>query len=1378
MRTNLLALVGKTTLLAFFMTFFLVGESVNAQTQPMVIYDPGAPIGNAIPFNSATSNRRAWIYTPQDFPNSQPGLITRIYILASGTPNPTFNNLIISMGQTTLNNFTGNNAWPTGGTVVLNAATYSPVGTPSTGTSSGSWMAFDLTTPFLFDNVSNFFVDAQQGGYTAGFTTQQANVPAKSVFGSATNPTPGTQDRIAMFGFDWVPAGPCTAPPFVGATIAAPSVVCVGNTTNLSVDPMSFGQGQSYQWQSSTNGTTWANMPNDTLSALTTVVNDTTFYRLAVTCSNQTSFSTPVRVDAIGAPISGTFTINQLALPSATNFTSFTDFFNSLVCGGISGPVIVNVVAGSGPYLERVEIQEIAGVNAVNTITINGNGNTLSHAAVGTIDRTTLVLDGADYLHFDSLNISATGATFGWVVQLTNGADHNSFTNCHFETNASSTSTNFANVVMSGSLTAATTAGNSGSFNTFENNTHIGGYYGFTMNGPGTTNFNLGNKIINSTFEDFYLYGLYIRSQEDVEIVGNDISRATRTTVSTLYGLYFASGIRGAIVTNNRLHDFYNGNTANTTGSYPVYLTGATGTAAKPNILANNLVYNLEHSGIQYSLYLLGALNDFWKIYHNTVVIDQPNFGGNNATRNVFISGAQNNMEIKNNIFYMNRGTAPQFYTYVTSATANVDIDHNVYYSPNASNVTFGFYGANINTFADWQTAGFDNNGVEFDPTFIGGTGSDFLRPSVGAIKSLGANVLSDVPADIEGTPRTTSPDPGAYEFTPAPCTGAFDLTADSLYPGGAILSWQSFGAVNEWQIEWDTCGFVPGSGMGNLDSVVTNNTSYSLAMPMGQCFCVFVREKCPTGGYGVWTGPLNICVPIEYDAQLVSLVSPEYFDCGDSLMEVKVEIRNNGFFPITSLPITVVITGDINQTFTTTYTGNLQETEVDTITMGVINAYWGGYINVVSSVSLANDQFTGNDTLSVDSLAILPFQPRVLSNQYCPNDDSATLRLMPFPNILFNWFDAPVGGNIVHVGDELTVSTITPPTYYVAFNDLMDSLQSTAVGNTQTSNGGSMFDLVIFNTLSVTGFSLVGASTGLTDVQVYYKLGSLQGHQTNPASWILHETVPSVNLQGSSTFVRFNLTNPIPMIAGQTYGVYIQPVTGNLMYASGDPLGSSLGSNSDLEILAGITKAGSWTSSLSPRSFRGRVHYGSESCSDIRTPVTPVINPDSVVADFTWTTVSHTVNFANTSVNADSVVWDFAGLGSATGDSVSFQFPQTDSFEVCLIAYGACSIDTICQMVWAENISVVEFEIQSRLSVYPNPNSGRFVVDYQMESAGDIRIDIVDLSGKLIMRDDVRGVQGMFQKQYDFGHIANGSYMIRLHSPDGIVTRRVVVTK
>ncbi|TVQ78548.1 MAG: T9SS C-terminal target domain-containing protein [Flavobacteriales bacterium] len=1172
--------------------------------------------------------------------------------------------------------------------------------------------------------------------------------------------------------------GPCTS---ANAGVATPAsqTICVGNTTSISAVGASLGSGATYQWQSSPNGITWTNMPNDTITTIAVAPLDTTFYRMIMTCGAASSISSVAVVNTEGTILNGSYTINQFAATGGTNFASFSDFFNSTTCGVVTGPVTVNVVANTGPYIERVEAGVISGVSATNTITINGNGNTLTYSASGSNDRTTMVLDGTSYLHIDSLNIFATGFSHGWVLQLTNGADHNTFSNCHFETNTSSTSTLFSNVVMSGSLTFATTPGNSGSFNTFENNTHVGGYYGFAMNGPGTTNFNVGNKIINSTFEDFFLYGLYLRSQEDVEIVGNDISRATRTTVSTLYGLYFANGIRGAIVKNNRLHDFYNANTANSTASYPVYMTGATGTAAKPNILANNLVYNLEHSGIQYSLYLLGAANDFWKIYHNTVVIDQPNFGGSNATRSVFITGAQNNMEIKNNIFYMNRGSAPQFYVYLTSAAANVDIDNNVYYSPNASNVTFGFLGANLNTFGDWQTAGFDNNGTEFNPTFIGGTGSDFLRPSVGSIKSMGANVLSDVPVDIEGTPRGTSPDPGAYEFTPIPCTGVFNFSADSVFPNGTILSWESSGNVSEWQIEWDTCGFIPGLGFGNLDSVVTNNTSYNLAMPMGECFCVFVREKCPTSGYGVWTtAPLNICLPLEYDAELVSLVSPEYFDCGDSLMEVKVEIRNNGFFPITSLPITVDITGDINQTLTTTYTGNLQKTEVDTITMGVINAYWGGYINVVSSVSLPNDQFTGNDTLSIDSLVILPFQPRIIEDTFCAREGSATLRLMPFPNIIFNWFDAPVGGNVVHAGNELSISTSAAATYYVEYNNLQDSLESTATGNAFTTNGGVMFDLAIINTLSVSGFSLVGASSGLTDVEVYYKQGSLQGHESNPASWTLHETVTNVNLQGAANFVRFTMTNPIPMNAGQTYGIYLQPVTGSLSYTSGNPLGSSLGSNSDLNILAGVAKAGQWPSVLSPRSFKGRVHYGSESCSDIRTPITLILLPDSVVANFTWSTLSHTVNFANTSVNADSLVWDFAGLGSATGNNVSFQFPQTDSFEVCLMAYGSCGIDTICQMVWAENISVEKFKSQNRLMIYPNPSNGNFKFEMELSQAGNIKVEVLDLSGKLIHSRLFNNLPSGIFSQSIHTEWPSGVYVLRISSPDGVYQRRISIVR
>jgi hypothetical protein len=258
----------------------------------------------------------------------------------------------------------------------------------------------------------------------------------------------------------------------------------------------------------------------------------------------------------------------------------------------------------------------------------------------------------------DSLRIEATG-TFGWALHLTNGADYNTFTNCHFETDASATSTNFANVVLSGSPTGATTAGNSGSYNTFENNVHIGGYYGFTLNGPSSISRNVGNSVTNSVFEDFYLYGLYLKSQDDMIITGNDISRESRTTVSSFYGIYMLTGIGSSTVMNNRIHDNSNQNTASTGLAYPIYMSSATGSSGNENVLANNLIYNINNAGVIYGMYLVGTANNHWNIYHNTLVIDQPSATSTSATRGIWVSGALADLEIKNNIIYMNSQDDP-----------------------------------------------------------------------------------------------------------------------------------------------------------------------------------------------------------------------------------------------------------------------------------------------------------------------------------------------------------------------------------------------------------------------------------------------------------------------------------------------------------------------------------------------------------------------------------------------------------------------------------------------------------------------------------------------------------------------------------------------
>lgn len=59
------------------------------------------------------------------------------------------------------------------------------------------------------------------------------------------------------------------------------------------------------------------------------------------------------------------------------NFQTFTALAAALNSKGICGPTTVNVVGGSGPYTETFVLNQITGSSSINTLTINGNGETL-----------------------------------------------------------------------------------------------------------------------------------------------------------------------------------------------------------------------------------------------------------------------------------------------------------------------------------------------------------------------------------------------------------------------------------------------------------------------------------------------------------------------------------------------------------------------------------------------------------------------------------------------------------------------------------------------------------------------------------------------------------------------------------------------------------------------------------------------------------------------------------------------------------------------------------------------------------------------------------------------------------------------------------------
>ncbi|MFM1898298.1 MAG: hypothetical protein RL577_538, partial [Bacteroidota bacterium] len=101
------------------------------------------------------------------------------------------------------------------------------------------------------------------------------------------------------------------------------------------------------------------------------------------------------------AQLSGSsYTINNAAAASSTNFTSWASFVSTLNASGVSGPVTVTVQTNE-TVSSQIAFGVISGASSTNTISINGNGKTLGV----TCNYAAVLFNGTDYLSIKDLTI-------------------------------------------------------------------------------------------------------------------------------------------------------------------------------------------------------------------------------------------------------------------------------------------------------------------------------------------------------------------------------------------------------------------------------------------------------------------------------------------------------------------------------------------------------------------------------------------------------------------------------------------------------------------------------------------------------------------------------------------------------------------------------------------------------------------------------------------------------------------------------------------------------------------------------------------------------------------------------------------------------------
>jgi hypothetical protein len=290
---------------------------------PLILFSQNITIGTSInstngylygPYyrSSATStlnySKYAYLYTSDELTGIPVGsTITMIeWQKANGTITAP-NNFQIYLENNTTTSLTAGTTW---GTLTATATSvYSNTNQGFTVTGPG-WEGFTLGTPFVYTGgslevLTDFF--RQSTAVASGQNNfYYTNTPGKALgwtgttIGTSTTPLAVTSygNNRPNIRITYTPPPTCTGLPDGGTTISTNASTCPSVNFVVQLSNASQGDGITYQWQSSIDGTNFTNIVGSTNPSLTTTQNSNTYYQCIVTCgpSGQSGTSTPLQI--------------------------------------------------------------------------------------------------------------------------------------------------------------------------------------------------------------------------------------------------------------------------------------------------------------------------------------------------------------------------------------------------------------------------------------------------------------------------------------------------------------------------------------------------------------------------------------------------------------------------------------------------------------------------------------------------------------------------------------------------------------------------------------------------------------------------------------------------------------------------------------------------------------------------------------------------------------------------------------------------------------------------------------------------------------------------------------------------------------------------
>jgi hypothetical protein len=183
--------------------------------------------------------------------------------------------------------------------------------------------------------------------------------------------------------------------------------------------------------------------------------------------------------------------------------------------------------------------------------------------------------------------------------------------------------------------------------------------------------------------------------------------------------------------------------------------------------------------------------------------------------------------------------------------------------------------------------------------------------------------------------------------------------------------------------------------------------------------------------------------------------------------------------------------------------------------------------------------------------------------------------------------------------------------------------------------------------------------------------------------------------------------------------------------------------------------------------------------------PATPVVsisaNPGSNVHIGQVVTFSATVTSAG---SAPAYQWNVNGYNIAGATSTTFtqgNFTDGDVVGLTVTNNSACGVETgtgtVALSVY-NNLGVKEIKSNSSFAVAPNPSKGTFILKGATTNVTDeeVSVEVTNMLGQVIYRNSFLTQGGKLNQQIQLGSVANGMYILNLHSGADQASFHIVV--